>query len=282
LLSAVMFALALTRVFSVLPQSPGAMTKRSVFAGLLSSTSLVFSSLAVSAAASSDKMLPFDSLEQAAEFISTDCQTILKASRNTGRLLYRGEKKLPMKVAALVRTEGDLLSPDTFVESSSAAGVAAADYFNSLDKVLLSGMLVGPGHIATSSQKDASYWGPLYSIFPTDEKLNFGSLTKFKSFWMDEWSTPQGSPAGAGAFFWRGEESLSKFLAGNLRLNGGLESALASEHEILFHSPRGFVAVPIALEAQLLQLLQIDAFSPTIRAVRAGDMKIEEINNQFL
>lgn len=250
---------------------------RLVVSGLRSSVSLslLVSSFAVRAAdRASFDTITFDSLEGAAKFITSDCQTILGACRTTGRLLYRGEKALPLKTATLVRAKGDLLSPDTYKDSGLAAGVAAADYFTSLDKAVLGGALVGPGHLATSSQKDASYWGPLYSIFPTDDELKFGSMTKYKAFWADEWSTPQGSPRGTGAFFWRGE-SFDNFLADNLRLNGGLESALASEHEVLFHSPTGYVAVPIALEPRLLKLLEIEAFSPTVRPVCAADMELD-------
>lgn len=217
----------------------------------------------------------FNNLENAADFITKNCQTILKSTSNTGRCLYRGELNLG-KQASLENPNGDLLSKSTYSSSSAAVGVAAADYFKFLDGVLLNGSLVKYGHICTSSQRDASAWGPVYSIWPLDQGLHYMSFLKYRSLWDDEWSTPQ-TRQSEGAFFWRNPETLSRFLDKNCRIDTGLESALASEHEILFCNDGGYVAVPISQESKLLRHLNIDAFSPEVIPTRSQAMDVDEI-----
>ena len=219
----------------------------------------------------------FESLSSAAAFIEANCRTMVKAARATGLVLYRGETQLATSSPSLITTRaGDLLDPKTYQKDSEAAGVAAADYFAALDKALDNGSIVRNGHIATSSQREASVWGPIYSIWPSDDGLRYASMSKYSKLWDDDWSTPQGSPAKLGAFFWRGPK-MTEFIKDNVRIDYGLESALSSQHEVVFTAPKGFVAVPVSQEYKLLELLGIEAFSPEIKPSRAKDMTVDDV-----
>jgi len=220
----------------------------------------------------------FNDITATSDFIESNCKTVLGACRNTGRLLYRGETRFSSKLATLVKEDkSDLLSPETYKSVSVASGVAAADYFKFLDLTVLDGTLISSGHIATSSQKDASTWGPLFSIWPLDAGLQYGTFRKYRTLWSDDWSTPQGAPLGIGAFFWRSGSSLSLFLKNNLVVNTGLESSLSSEHEVVFSAPMGYVAVPVRFENRLLECLRIDPFQPEVIPLRGGQMELDDL-----
>lgn len=250
---------------------------RSVSSSMIAGASLV-SAAAAASASTSTTTSSFSTIEEAAKFIEQKCGRTLAANRNSGRFFYRGESALPKRQASLVVSAGDLLSPETYNETGSAEGVAAADYFKSLDQTVLEGVgLFSTGHICTSSQKAASLWGPLYTIFPLDEKLNFLFYRKEPELWQGAWSTPQGAPRGASAFFWRDKEYLRAFLKGNAVINNGLEGALSSEHELVFSSNGGYVAIPIAFENKVATMLGVEPFSPSVIPGVASQMEVDDV-----
>jgi len=277
-----LFFLRVAKAVSSVPRSTVA-TSRVMFAKIAASTGCAVGALSTRwgrpcVAVAELESTQFSDIVATSEFIESNCKTVLGACRNTGRLLYRGETRFSSKLATLVKEyKSDLFSPETYKSDSVASGVAAADFFKFLDRAVLDGKLISSGHIATSSQKDASMWGPLFSIWPLDAEFQFGTFRKYRTFWSDDWSTPQGAPLGVGAFFWRSEPRLALFLKSNLVVNSGLEASLSSEHEIVFSAPKGYVAVPVGFENRLLECLRIDAFQPEIRPLRGGQMELDDL-----
>jgi hypothetical protein len=186
----------------------------------------------------------FESVEATAKFIRSYCPTILKAARESGLLLYRGENSVKGKHSLLIQSKSDLTDPKTY------DSFAAADYFTSFSHYT-SGIF-DSGLIATSQSMDASAWGPVASIWPLDNPgpgggFAYGWLRKDKYFWDSEWNAPQsrGLQDFGGPFFWKNENNLRVFLEGgkdgnggsggtNLVLNSGLSMALSAGHEIIF------------------------------------------------
>jgi len=261
---------------STQPRSVRDVAWKSVTSSLLVGASLVSAAAAASASSSTTT---FTSIEEAAKYIEQNCGKTLSANRNSGRFFYRGESALPKRQASLVVSAGDLLSPQTYAETGSQAeGVAAADYFKSLDQAVLDGVgLFATGHICTSSQQAASLWGPLHTVFPLDERLNFLYYRKESELWQGAWSTPQGAPRGAPAFFWRDKEYLRAFLRDNAVISSGLEGALSSEHELVFSNNGGYVAIPIAFENKVAALLGVEQFSPSVTPARASQMEVDDV-----
>jgi hypothetical protein len=186
----------------------------------------------------------FESVEATAKFIRSYCPTILKAARESGLLLYRGENSVKGKHSLLIQSKSDLTDPKTY------DSFAAADYFTSFSQYT-SGIF-DSGLIATSQSMDASARGPVASIWPLDNPgpgggFAYGWLRKDKYFWDSEWNAPQsqGLQGLGGPFFWKSEDNLRAFLEGgkdgkgssggtNLVLNSGLSMALSAGHEVIF------------------------------------------------
>ena len=263
------------------PVSPRAKILQTTVAGLAATLTLATGATAAAVSAPTTKFSKrFDSLDDAAAFIRNKCTAILAASTNTGLALYRGENGLPPGAAVVLASEGDLLNPATYSQNSKAAGIAAADYFKELNNAVANGKVIRSGHIATSSQRDASVWGPCYSVWPVDSGLVYASFAKFRTLFSDEWATPQGAPPGAGPFFWRNPPAFANFLANNLRVNSGLESALSSQHEVCFSADE-YVAIPIALEGRLFRLLSIEPFSPSVKPLRIAGGEVDDVPRQL-
>ncbi len=238
---------------------------------------------------SSNKGSPpgFEDMQQTASFIRKFCPTIFSAVKESGVPLYRGERVVKNK-AILLQSESDLDNPKTY------GSFAAADYFGSFQNFTLG--IFESGHIGISDTMAASQWGPVASIWPLDDPdrgLTYAWLRNNKYFWDDDWAAPQsaGLKELGGPFFWKSTENLNAFLENknNLNLNSGLASALSAGHEVMFSNDGSkiaskfagkdatpststrsslYVAVPLLQESKLLAALDIEPFTPTIKAVK--------------
>jgi len=282
---------------------------------LLSSPSLSIASTSTgastTAAAAQVTSVQFSNLDESAEFIQKHCTKILQAARQSGKLLYRGEPSLKGLSAALISSDGDLLDVDTYNERKLDAndaspqakfGSLVANYFESLDAAITSSPKPSTSHLATGSIMEASKWGPVASVWPVDA-LDFAYLKNEKTWWNDDYSTPQSS--NRAPLFWRQEELLEKFLHDELKTNFCLDLALEAEKEIMFSSnvlaaagnvdPKFyplllkaranrqlFVAVPILQTSKLLTLLDISPRDVTIRVgTSRRKTKDEELEESF-
>ena len=257
----------------------------------------------------------FESVESTASFIRSHCKSILTAVRDSGNLLYRGEKLVKRK-PIILQSFSDLQDPKTY------NSFAAADYFTFfLDNFTVEQF--GGAHIGTSSAMEASVWGPVASIWPLDDPVNGGFnycwLRRQKYFWDDDWGAPQSPRLSklGGPFWWRDHENLNNFLSDNdnLALNTDLSTALSAGHEILFsnagnlanqfapaNQPRSatgaamkesqktkkknlkdssvYVAVPLLFESRLLTALDIRPYSSSITTLKVHPDPDSYIDNK--
>jgi hypothetical protein len=113
------------------------------------------------------KHLVFDELEEVSNFIKKNCKTIYKASKATGRILYRGETSIAKP--SLVSSKFDLFDENTYSSKS------AVDYFSIIDEEMKVKfpMSVRPkfAHLGTTALMMASVWGPVCSIWPIDRYI---------------------------------------------------------------------------------------------------------------
>lgn len=171
------------------------------------------------------------SMTVAAAAIQAFCPaTWINATRAAGAFLYRGEGD---------RVQPVRLNPPPDLLNGVAYGEKGAAYFAALDRGLehlSEGLVVprlGAGHLCGSA-KAASLWGHACSIWP------LGTTT---------YAWPRTS-----AVFWEGQgpgTPISEVVA-----NQGLEEAIRQEHEVLFQSEFGWLAVPLDDDMSLLKKLR--------------------------
>mmetsp|Transcript_15840 Transcript_15840/g.15210 ORF Transcript_15840/g.15210 Transcript_15840/m.15210 type:complete len:388 (-) Transcript_15840:391-1554(-) len=262
----------------------------------------------------SEVLVSIENLDIAAAFIVDHCTQILSAVKNSGRCLYRGESSCGIS-PVLLSPDFDLLDPSTYASS------VASDYFSTLDTTMVEQGInsVHPsiGHIGTSNAMKAGEWGPVCSVWPVDA-LHYAFFSAGeKELWDDEWRTPQCS---RGPFFWRDKEKLSQFLTTDVKLtvDVGLEGALSSGREVLFTSKFSdkytftskdkdlpvsikkslkkkvtynvkkdatmYLAIPLLLEAKLLELLGVTPFDPTanenMSVTKPPTMQVDDVRRK--
>lgn len=142
----------------------------------------------------------------------------------------------------------------------------------------------------------------LVQVWPFDN-MRFAWLKRNPEFWNDEWTNLQGP---RGPLFWHNEPSVKRFLSEEVNIGIGLDSAIESEHEVLFTSelpPRiktylqskykesfpvndrfipAYVAVPVSLENKLLALLDVEPYSSSISITVAEPMEANDVKRRYL
>ena len=226
-------------------------------------------------------------IKTTAEFIEKHCTKILKATKRTGRLLYRGRDSVKSSVkdqsSLVISGSSDLLLPTTY---SSAV---AAQYFTALDEYISTHPRAGleyfqdsdlntravakpsNGHIATSIVEEAGMWGAVYSCWPIDE-LHYTWLKSNKRFWKDSWGT-LASDGKLPPLFWKDTSLFEQFCTRELIVDRDLDGALQKGNEIMFtHTNKAssdkdggniegdYVLVPISQEAKLIRELGIEPY----------------------
>jgi hypothetical protein len=127
-------------------------------------------------------------LETTSLMIEQNCQQMLRASRSTGKFLYRGEgarKKLSRKNDDKCLRIDD---PSDLFDQSAYGSFLAADYFSYLNTSIQ--FPVYKAHIATPSLLRASQWGGVFSIWPIGD-FYYLWLKSNLLLWDNEWSLPQ-------------------------------------------------------------------------------------------
>lgn len=226
---------------------------------------------------SKDESISF-SCEEAAEFIKSNCTTILTATQSTGRLLYRGSTN-GIDTAMLTETEFDLLNKETY------SSPIVADYFKYLNIEIQTNYMLTPsnGHLATSDIISASNWGQPVSVWPLDEGFHYVWLRNELNWWNPDWANPQS--LSKGPTFWRSASLRKEFIRDELRYDNGLEAALVNNHEVLFgninlnNSNNKYLIVPLKYESKLCKLLNIVPFSNKIKVARSQNQM--ELNGKI-
>lgn len=139
------------------PKNPSQKFRQNVFSA---SSSLLFHGFAARAAISSSSSLyqggstqkSITEVGDISAFIKSHCTCMLKASRNTGNLLYRGGPPSRSLAALVVTEESDLLDPKTY------GTLLAVEYFNALETYLKAQenniVLPSNGHLATPNSME--------------------------------------------------------------------------------------------------------------------------------
>ena len=199
-----------------------------------------------------DIFATFQSITAVAEMIRIFSPTTLRASLETGNLLYRGEPNIGT-TPALIYTAPDLLIPGTY------ASPLAIDYFKTLDEALSTrGVVARPSlsHLTTPVAMDASRWGPITSIWPLENlktplsgqlhtcylsPLAAGATTSPDgAFWQDDFARVQpvsedGILPPRPPFFWHTEQGISDVLHSCV-VDSALSVALSTGREVMFSS----------------------------------------------
>lgn len=254
----------------------------------LAASALVFTSKQPSLAiqkGADEVVQTLPNIKTTAEFIEKHCTKILKASKRTGRLLYRGRDSAKSSIkdqSSLVISESsDLLLPATY------SSVIAAQYFIALDEYISKHPRAGleyfqdndqstrtvakpsNGHIATSIIEEAGKWGSVYSCWPIDD-MHYTWLKSNKLFWKDSWGT-FASDGILPPLFWRDASSLGLFCSKELIVDRDLEGVLEKGNEVMFtrtttgNNDGGgikgdYLLVPISQEGKLIRELGIEPY----------------------
>lgn len=201
------------------------------------------------------------SIEAAAKFIQQNCTVFLKAARESGHLVYRGERNGNGQ-SAIRSPAYDLLETGTYADFSDIT----ADYFRNIDRYLLQQgqqqCRPSIGHLAVADLITASQWGAVESVWPVDDGLHYSWL-RGGPWWRAQWSRVQNSDRPP--FFWRSPTLIKNFLDEELVVDEQLANAMNRGAEILFsnNANGSYLAVPFALESKLLKLLSIEPFTTT-------------------
>ena len=184
-------------------------------------------------------------LSSAAELINKQCPPeFLRTVALSRRFLYRGEG---LQQPMVLSPAPDLLQSDTYGDER------AVKYFACLETTLAAqGALARPstGHIGTSCRADAEVWGAAASVWPVQvSHLAYAWPLYRRAFWEGGVSAP---PCERPA----------------LRIDAGLERALAQEHEVLFASV-SFVAVPAKYDVRLRAALHLRGGAARATAITA-------------
>lgn len=236
------------------------------------------------------QMIPFGTVEHTADFIKKHCTTIYENVKSSGKLIYRGEET---STPTLLSTPSDLLLPSAYDNPVTADFFKSVN--TALHRNNQSSIFPDEAHIASPNPMVASKWGPVCSIWPLDS-MHYAWVRSGNLWWDDEWQTFQG-PRGPLFWrsnesldrFLKEEVYMDKYLEAALlrdadimfqsniptdhidsivddllRLNSGTSSStgVMGKRQVfknwIANTSELYIAVPIALEAKLLEALSLE------------------------
>jgi len=186
-------------------------------------------------------------IDKVAGLLKKQCAPYIAAVQASGgRLLYRGAAP-PGDPQAPVNEPSDLLEDKTY-------GEVGAAYFANVEiwvgEKSEKGPLPSEGHVAVANVEEASKWGEPHSVWPIGAP-KYLWLAESRLLYTDQW------PEAEAKRWPMATTKMDAFLREKgVKVNTGLEEALAKGHEVLFVS-QGYYLLPAAWEERLQEVLQL-------------------------